>query len=95
MSERWTTRPTIAARIADLDAWVADPTNPDDEWAGVSKEVWRAARATVPAEDAVYLAQAATHMLDHLATERPTFYCEDKDNVRHFAAEILASKDHR
>ncbi len=46
---------------------------------------------TEPSNEAArYLAQAATHLLDHLAAERPAFYCEDTDNVRHFAGRVLA-----
>ncbi|HEX5073359.1 MAG TPA: hypothetical protein VFW03_09140 [Gemmatimonadaceae bacterium] len=39
-------------------------------------------------EDAGYLADAAIHATDHMAQEK--FYCEDADNLRHFAAKIRA-----
>ena len=44
-------------------------------------------------EDAGYLADAASHLLDHLASEVPEFRCEDLDNVRHFATKLRALRE--
>lgn len=40
-------------------------------------------------ENAIYLAQAAKHLTDHLADEHPDWYCEDMDTTQHFAAAVL------
>jgi hypothetical protein len=52
-----------------------------------------AARLAAPsdglAEYAGYLADAAVHMADHIASL--DVYCEDASNVRHFAAKVRAA----
>jgi hypothetical protein len=40
-------------------------------------------------EDALYLAQSVSHLLDHLKSDVTTFYCEDISTARHFAQKIL------
>jgi hypothetical protein len=61
----------------------------------IRQEAIREADATRPSgdealrADAGYLADAASHMADHL--DKMGEYCEDSDNVRHFAATVRAA----
>ena len=44
-------------------------------------------------DDALLLAEAACHLLDHLQMDAPTFLCRDIPTVRHFAMRIRDDRD--
>jgi hypothetical protein len=60
------------------------------EWYRKGQEAERDRYAAL-VEDAGYLADAAKHLTDHLASEHPEWYCEDMNNVQHFAVKVRAA----
>jgi hypothetical protein len=64
-----------------------------DEWETAARAPLEAEifRLRAIEEDAGYLADAAKHLIDHLFSEHPDWYCEDMDTVQHFAVRIRAT----